>query len=390
MPRRTTLRLPTLTLLIIGVAGGPAYAQTVGPGEASIAIIFEHGAPAISVQNLPEALLAELQRLDADSAQWGEVFSVQAGDGSSRLKSELPNVLGRYSVQDGQVIFAPRYPLSTRTLYSVEFRPKAIGYDSEALSVTLRLDPGPATADTLVRHIYPSADVLPANLLKFYIEFSRPMSRGMGTEYIHLLRSDGTTVEDPFPEIGVELWDTAQRRFTLLLDPGRIKRGIRINEEMGLPLVPGGEYRLEIDAAWPDADGKPLAEGYAKVFSVTEPDHTSPDPASWSIEVPAAGSRDPVAVIVPESLDAALMERLIWLVDPDAKEVSGRVKLENDERRWLLHPDTPWIAGAYSLRSNPRLEDLAGNQIRRPFERDVNTSAPSGPGEEVNIPVVIH
>ena len=381
--------LRLLMLLIIGAAVGPACAQIVGPGEASIVITLDLGAPAISVQNLPEALLAQLRRMDAESERWGEVFSVQAGDGNSRLESELPNVLGRYSVQDGQVIFAPRYPLSTRTSYSVEFRPKVIGYNSEALSATLRLEPGPATADTRVRHIYPSADVLPANLLKFYIEFSRPMSRGMGTEYIHLLRSDGTTVEDPFPQIGVELWDAAQRRFTLLLDPGRIKRGIRINEEMGLPLVPGTSYRLVIDAAWPDADGKPLAEGYAKTFRVTEPDHTSPDPASWSIELPAAESRDPIAVVFPESLDAALTRRLIWLVDPEAEEVPGRVTLENDERRWLLHPDTPWIAGAYSLRSNPRLEDLAGNQIRRPFERDVNTSAPSGPGEEVNLPVVI-
>ncbi len=387
MPHRAMLRL--LTLLISGVVVAPAYAQTAGPGEASIAIAFEDGARVIAVQNLPDALLAELRRLDAESERWGEVFSIQAGDTGSGIRSELPNVLGRYSVQDGRVIFAPRYPLSARTSYSVEFRPTAIGYNAEALSATLRLEPSVSVFDTRVRRVYPSADVLPANLLKFYIEFTRSMSRGTGHEYIRLLRSDGTVVEDPFPEIGVELWDTAQRRFTLLLDPGRIKRGIRINEEMGLPLVPGGQYRLVIDAAWPDANGKPLTEGYVKAFSVTEPDHTSPDPASWRIEAPAAGSRDPIAVIVPESLDAALMERLIWMVDSKGEEVTGWVTLENDERRWSLHPDAAWIAGAYSLRCNPRLEDLAGNQIRRPFERDVNTSVPSGPGEEVNLPVVI-
>ena len=44
-------------------------------------------------------------------------------------------------------------------------------------------------------------------------------------------------------------------RLTLLLDPGRIKRGVRPLEEIGGALQVGRTYTLVIDDAWPDAKG---------------------------------------------------------------------------------------------------------------------------------------
>ena len=35
-------------------------------------------------------------------------------------------------------------------------------------------------------------------------------------------------------------------------------------------------------------------------------------------------------------------------------------------------PLHPWAGGSYTLQINPRLEDLAGNSIERPFEVDLN------------------
>lgn len=389
MFRVAAVRCWTMTVPLIVGCCWPAAGQVPAPGRASIAISDRNGAPAIAVRNLPEALLADLAARAPAQDFWGKLFPVRVVDENNGALEEQANVLGYYAVRDRQAIFTPRYPLSTRVSYRVEFHPSAIGHEAQPLHALLRLKPSAKSAATRVSQVYPSADVLPANLLKFYIYFSGPMSRGMGHEHIRLLRSDGTVVEDPFPEIGVELWDGRQRRFTVLLDPGRIKRGIRINEEMGLPLVPGNRYRLVIDAAWPDAQGNPLSEGYAKSFEVTEPDHTSPDPDTWRVESPSAGSHDPLTVTFPESLDAALLERLLWIVDPSAEEIVGRVTLDRAERRWLLRPDAPWTAATYTLRVHPRLEDLAGNQIRRPFERDINKSAPAAPDRVVNIPVVI-
>ena len=37
-----------------------------------------------------------------------------------------------------------------------------------------------------------------------------------------------------------------------------------------------------------------------------------------------------------------------------------------------ITPQKPWVAGDYDIQINPRLEDLAGNSIERPFEVDLN------------------
>ncbi|MCH7864908.1 MAG: hypothetical protein IIC56_06820, partial [Proteobacteria bacterium] len=102
--------------------------------------------------------------------------------------------------------------------------------------------------------VYPSADVLPENLLKFYLHFSAPMSRGDSYQHIRLVRQNGSVVDLPFLELDQELWDRRQTRLTLLFDPGRIKRGLKPHEEVGPALKPGRRYTLEIDAHWLNAE----------------------------------------------------------------------------------------------------------------------------------------
>jgi hypothetical protein len=343
----------------------------------------------IAIDGLPDDLIAALAENEITQDRWREIFCVRVVDEKGKAPEDQPNVLGRYDLRGGAAVFTPKYPISSRAFYGVYLHLSELGYDpffpSTVLSVQLPDEQDPAH----VARVYPTSDVLPANLLKFYIEFSQPMSRGAGFDYVTLRRSDGTIVEDPFPEIGVELWDAQQQRFTVLLDPGRIKRGLIINEEMGLPLMPGGAYRLEVSGAWPDAKGKPLAEGFTKSFTVVRPDHQSPVPDTWHVAAPKTDTQDPVVVAFPESLDAALVERLIWLLDGRGEEVAGHVTLGDNESRWIFTPSHPWTAGDYSLHVNPRLEDLAGNQLRRPFEIDVREDSSTDSDAEVNIPVSI-
>ncbi|NIP93248.1 MAG: hypothetical protein GWO24_07240, partial [Akkermansiaceae bacterium] len=86
--------------------------------------------------------------------------------------------------------------------------------------------PGPRTT---VTHVAPGADVLPFNLLKFYLHFSAPMTRGRAYQHITLRHHDGQPVADPFLELPEELWNPEMTRLTILLDPGRIKRGLLPN-----------------------------------------------------------------------------------------------------------------------------------------------------------------
>jgi hypothetical protein len=51
--------------------------------------------------------------------------------------------------------------------------------------------------------------------------------------------------------------------------------------------------------------------------------------------------------------------------------VEGKISLEDQERRWTLTPDTVWRRGRYQLIIQTTLEDLAGNNIGKPFEVDL-------------------
>ena len=105
--------------------------------------------------------------------------------------------------------------------------------------------------------VYPSRDLLPENLLQFYIFFSAPMSRGEAYRRITLLDiATGKIVDAPFLELDEELWSPDGTRFTLVFDPGRIKRGLKPREEVGPVLEAGKSYSLVIDRQWLDALGK--------------------------------------------------------------------------------------------------------------------------------------
>jgi hypothetical protein len=229
-------------------------------------------------------------------------------------------------------------------------------------------DPGPPA---VVEQVFPTRATLPENQLKFYLVFSAPMSRGEAYRHIHLFREDGKEVDLPFLELGEELWDAGGRRLTLFFDPGRIKRGLKPREEVGPAIEEGKSYTLVIGKDWPDAEGNPLKDAYRKSFRVGPPDETCPNPKSWKVSPPAAGTRDSLTVRFPEPLDRGMLERVIEVRSARGGRVAGTVTVGDEETCWRLTPKEPWQAGAYELVVDTALEDLGGNSIARPFEVDV-------------------
>jgi hypothetical protein len=232
------------------------------------------------------------------------------------------------------------------------------------------------TPNTVVSRIYPTADVLPENLLKFYLHFSAPMSRGHIYQRIHLRKETGAEVDLPFLQIDEELWNPALTRLTLLIDPGRIKRGVRPLEEIGPALEAGHRYTLTIDSAWPDAEGVPLRESFTKSFRVSAPDRAPIDLQQWAIEIPAAASRAPLVVVFPKPMDHALAQRLIRVARGTNSVLTGEVTLAEAERRWTFTPSEPWQRGSHTLLVQTEIEDLAGNNVGKAFEVDAWQDGP--------------
>jgi hypothetical protein len=251
---------------------------------------------------------------------------------------------------------------------SVRLAAVTIATIGAAAAACIHLD---RVAETRVVVVHPTTHRVPSNLLRIYIEFSAPMQDDQARAHVRLLDDSGRVVRGAFLEMDQELWDQSHQRLTMLFDPGRVKRGIRSNLEMGAPLLEGHRYRVVVDSGWPDAKGAPLRAPFTHELIVGSFDGASPDPRKWVLTSPRNGTHDTLVVRFDEPLDHALAARTIGVVGMagDARVVAG-------DTAWQFAPATPWAASA-SLRVGPALEDLAGNSVGRVFDSDTKQGGPT-------------
>jgi hypothetical protein len=298
-------------------------------------------------------------------------LAVYAGSSGSTSDPSLPPMLGDYRVEANVLRFESQFPVEPETEYRAAFFPSALtGSTGEPMTSIYLSPPRGSASSTVVSQIYPSGDVVPENLLKFYVQFSAPMSRGRIYDHIHLRDSAGKDVQQPFLEIDEELWDPALTRLTLIIDPGRIKRGVRPLVEIGPVLESGKSYTLAIDSGWKDGGGVPLKQSFEKAFKAGPADRQPVDPASWKTQSPAPDTLSPLTVNFPEPMDSAVTPRSIAVTGNDGVFMEGKSALEDQERRWIFVPQTPWRRGRYKLRIQTTIEDLAGNNIGKVFDVD--------------------
>ncbi len=216
--------------------------------------------------------------------------------------------------------------------------------------------------------VEPSVGVVPANHLKFYLHFPGPMERGEVFRHLRLVETDdggGEVAEVPEPFREVELWDETFTRLTLWFHPGRQKPGVNLNVEIGPVLEEGKRYRLEISGKWRDERGEPLGETVRHGFVAGPVDETQPDPAQWRV-VFAGGF---VRIETGEALDPESLRKRVAVVDGEGGRLAAEI--EPDATGFRLVPVRAWRPGGYRLRVDPRLEDLAGNSVARPFNVDL-------------------
>ncbi len=329
----------------------------------------------VEVTGLTSKVLSRIRASGLSAAGWPKVLSVFVEQRDPMDELGIPPMVGTYRVERGVILFKPTYPLQPGVSYRAEFRtetlPFAAGAQGLTISSSFKVPLVQSAASTVVREVYPTSDVLPENLLKFYIHFSSPMSRGRLYEHIHLRNASGAEVVLPFLEIEEELWDPSDSRLTLFIDPGRIKRGVQPLEQVGPALETGKRYTLFLDRDFKDGMGNPLKEAFAKSFLVSLPDRDPPDPATWKIESPKRLSRDPLMLVFPEPMDHALGLRMIHVTNESGSSVAGEAELIDQERRWRFTPDGRWNRGRFFIQVQTAIEDLAGNNIGKPFDVDL-------------------
>jgi len=295
------------------------------------------------------------------STGWNSLFSVYAG------AADLPPMLGTYRVEQGTLTFHPSFPIAPGVRYRAVFRAPG----AAAVEKIFNGPPKETNSQARVVQIYPSGDVLPSNQLRLYIYFSSPMSRGVAAQYIHVLDENGKILQGPESVFlrSQELWDFTFQRLTMTFDPGRIKRGLTSNQNIGPPIMEGKRYTLVIDREWPDARGVAMVEGFRKAFRGGPAQRMPPDPKQWRITAPNANTADALVVDFPNPLNYPLLQRMLLVSGPQGN-VMGMVAVASGETEWRFTPAGRWAAGNYRLIVNTGIEDLAGNHVGQPFDID--------------------
>ncbi|WP_327287858.1 hypothetical protein [Streptomyces sp. NBC_01198] len=202
--------------------------------------------------------------------------------------------------------------------------------------------------------ISPQAGVLPANTLRFYLHFPRPGEARFDRDRLWLLDQEEQVVREPFLVLSSELWSVDGRRLTVLMEPGRIKRGLGADPSHEAALVVGRTYSLVVTA---------LGQTARHTFRVSDPVLEAVDETHWSLVSPPAGSLDPVVVNFDRVMDAALCQDEIAVLAPSGEVVRTHVSPAPDGTAARIIPSHPWRAGEHRLLVSERLEDVCGNRL---------------------------
>lgn len=372
----------------VWAAGWIALALSAGCGRpaAPLAVSIVPATAAakafITVSGFSSDELSSLTAADFNRDQWLALMRVTV-DGPP---SANPPVVGQHRVTSTGIDFVPTFPFDPGRGYAVELDPSKLPASAKtpagkpaarpAFRTVVVMPSESRVPSTTVARVLPSSPVVPENLLRMYLEFSAPMAREHGRDFLRLVEvgADGrdTEVKDAFLALDVDFWSPDGRRYTVLFDPGRVKRGILPNDQFGRALKPGHRFAVVIDQKWRDEHGQALASPFRHEFSVGPADMAALRLADWKVlgpSSPVPGARGALSVRFPKPLDHGLLQRSLG-VTRDGKSVDGDVEIGANETEWRFTPKNTWTSGRYDLVVLSILEDPMGNKIGQSFDVD--------------------
>lgn len=296
-----------------------------------------------------------------------DVLEVFVGPPEACCAGKAP-IAGTYGLEGQLVSFAPAFEFITGQAYTVRVTGKTVSLSRFVIA------PEQAARAPNVLAIFPSGPVIPENTLRFYIQFSTPMMPHRAGEFIKLVDADGRHDPAAFMSFTQELWNEDRTRLTLLMDPGRIKRGVAQNIDLGPALLEGEHYAIVIEEGWHAANGPYATERFERSFGVGPALRRLPDVSLWQVNAPHVASRTPLRITFDRPFDAQLTKSAIVLRDENGQRISGTVLIDDHEHSWRFEPDSPWAVASLRIIVDTRLEDVAGNNFRDLLDHALSTS----------------
>lgn len=327
----------------------------------------------IGSPKLSEELIQTLEKKELSFDEWASFFDIRI-NGASRP------VLGSYTISADQVVFKPRFLPDPNVSYQVSFTWKRLEAITEmkldfsdlveTISFTSLLND-----QAEIIGIFPAADTLPANTLRFYIHFSSSMGFENPYDFIKLFDGKGDEITDPFVELPEGLWNENRTRLTVLFHPGRVKRGVGPNVKYGAILKESEKCTINISNQWLDGNGNPLKDGLTKEIIVSPAKRSKMNLDDWKIETNC--NQGCSILLTPHRLiDAEMSKRLIRIIDDQNQPID--FELEHVEGNILITSEDLVVTDEYSLIINPRLEDICGNTFLNSFDYEEGSRVTDG------------
>lgn len=271
--------------------------------------------------------------------------------------------LGIYRLKGGLLVYQPAFSLDYDTHYIIEARDSLGRIYKKPYHIAR-----PQYGAFRVRDIFPKPRKLPENMLYFHISFTNPIAPKQGIfNKIHLLDARGKRLKEVWKK--TEIYYEEGHGLSLLLHPGRVKRGMLARKVLGPIFREGQSYRLLISAKVRNIYGKPLGRALHKDFIIGPPDYKFVQPR-WSIQFPRkAKTKQNLILTFRESLDHASILKGVKILDEEEKEVVGNWRLhKKNKESYRFEPREKWAKKQYSILFTSLLTDLAGNSLNRLFE----------------------
>ncbi|MGV6832214.1 MAG: hypothetical protein ACWA5P_11720 [bacterium] len=285
-----------------------------------------------------------------------------------QLFSQSP-ILGDVRYQNGYKSFYPLAPFQKETDYTLWFSGELIGFRIE-LNADFQV--------LQVESLYPNSDKLPANFLKWYVAFTKPINATNIYEHIHLIHTETNTEEDrALLPLETPLLSKDGKLLTLWIEPGRQKRNLGPNEHLGSVLNEGESYTLVIDKALKDIEGIPMKTSFEHRFTVTGADRIKPDITNWTFNLPKANTKDALVIKLNDHLDFGSLNNSLQITSKNGEKIDGKYEIDTNDQTVLFKPSNNWLKASYIITCNVIIEDVSGNNLERLFDRDISKESTS-------------
>ncbi|MBW1298319.1 hypothetical protein [Aquimarina litoralis] len=287
--------------------------------------------------------------------------------GSYDSENQIENktaILGNTSHTDSTLIFSPLIPFQKSGSYTTVIN------DHTFYEFTIPLDPN--YKHLKVDEIYPNTATLPANFLKWYIAFSKPVNPTNIYNHIGLVdNATNTKVDRALLPLENALLSKDGTLLTLWIEPGRQKRDLIPNKRLGAVLKEGASYTLIIDKNLKDVDGIPMDSSFEYTFKVITSDRDQPNIKEWEFSIPKSNTKDPLIIHLNDVLDYGSVYNNITIISGNEAVLEGSFTIKTNENKVLFYPINNWTNDTYTLKCNKVIEDVSGNNLERLFDRNI-------------------